>query len=392
AVYGSSGGGGTGGGGTGGDQNPPPPPPGCTAPSITTQPKSTSITSSGTVLLSVVATGTDLKYQWYVGSRGNTGSPIPNAATAEINVPLSSTTSFWVRVSNVCGSVDSDTAVITVNGCPAVTINSVTDSSTIVEGRSLDLAVSATGGGALTYQWYVGLVGTTTSPAGTGPTLAVKPGVTTSYWVEIKNTCGALARSDTITVTVVPCDEPRIVIQPANKVVVTGTTTTLYAGVIGSAPVRYEWFQGPLLDTSRPVGDNTATLTTQAIAAPTSFWVRVSNPCGTANSTAATVSAVAQCIAPAITKQPQSESVSTGANALLTVSVTATNPTFRWYQGDVLDFSNPVGANAPSLFTPPIAAAKKFWIRIDTPCGSTNSIAATVTVAPGAPRRRSARP
>ncbi len=284
---------------------------------------------------------------------------------------------------------DSDTAVVTVNGCPAVMITSLTDSSTIVEGRSIDLAVNANGGGALTYQWYVGSVGTMTSPAGTGPTLTVRPSITTGYWVAIKNACGASVRSDTITVTVVPCDEPLIVVQPANKTVVTTTTATLYAGVIGSAPIRYEWFQGPLLDTSRPVGDSTATLTTQPIMVPTTFWVRVSNPCGTSSSSVAMITPVAQCIAPVITKQPQNESISSGSNALLSVGVNASNPTYRWYQGDVLDFSNPVGANAPSLYTAPVDAVRRFWVRIDTPCGSANSVAATVT--PGAQRRRSTR-
>jgi hypothetical protein len=338
----------------------------------------------------VVASGTALQYQWYVGSRGNTGSPISGANTAEINIPVPTTTSFWVRVSNACGSADSETAVVTVNGCPAVTIDSVSDSITIVEGGSLDLSVNASGGGALIYQWYTGAVGTTTSPAGNGSTLTVRPDVTTGYWVEVTNGCGASARSDTITVTVVPCDEPRVVVQPAGKNVVTGTTTSVYVGVTGSAPVRYEWFEGQPQDTSRPAGDNTPTLTTRQITGQTSYWVRVSNPCGTAQSVAATITPVAQCIAPAIMQQPRGELVPTGSNALLSIGVTAANPTFRWYQGDVFDFSTPVGANAPSLFTAPINSATRFWVRIDTPCGSVNSVAVTVT--PSAQRRRSARP
>jgi len=367
-----------------------PPPPNCTSPAITTQPKSSSISSAGFAVLSVVATGTEPKFQWYIGSTGNTGTPLTGATTADIAIPVSSTTSFWVRVSNACGSVDSDTAIVTVSGCPAVTINSITDDITIVEGRSLDLIVNATGGGALTYQWYVGPVGTTSSPAGNAPTLTIGPTVTTSYWVAVTNGCGASARSDTITVTVVPCTEPRIVVQPANTVVVAGTTASLYAGATGSAPVRYEWFEGQLNDTSRPVGDSTATLTTKQIMTQTTYWVRIGNPCGTAQSVAATVTPVPQCVSPSITRQPQSESVPSGANALLTVGANAANPTFRWYRGDLLDFSNPVGANAPALFTPPITAATKFWVRIDTPCGSTNSTVATVI--PSTQRRRSASP
>ena len=76
---------------------------------------------------------------------------------------------------------------------------------------------------------------------------------------------------------------------------------------------------------------------------------------------------------------------------MLSVVANVVNPTYRWYQGDVLNFSNPVGANSPVLFTPSISGTTKFWVRIDTPCGTINSVAATVT-ASTAPRRRSAHP
>ena len=393
AVYGAGssggGGGGSGGGDTGGNPNPPPPP-GCTAPAITEQPKSSSINSAGSVVLHVGATGTEPKFQWYYGSKGNTGSPITNATTADISIPVSATTSFWVRITNDCGSIDSDTAVVTVNGCPAVLINSITDDTTIVQGRTLDLAVNASGGGALTYRWYIGPVGTTTTPAGSSPTLTVTPLVTTTYWVSVTNTCGASARSDAIVITVVPCTAPRVVVQPANEKVVSGTTASIYVGVSGSAPVRYEWFEGALNDISRPVGDNTPTLTTKAISATTSYWVRISNPCGETESAVATITPVAQCTAPAITQQLQNMTVPAGVNATLSIGVNAVNPTFRWYQGDVLNFSSPLGSNSPTLYTPAISATTKFWVRVDTACGSVNSSAALVT--PSTARRRSAEP
>ena len=395
AVYGSGssnggGGGGSGGGGENGGPNPPPPP-NCTAPSITQQPQSSSISAAGPVVLHVGVSGTEpLAYQWYFGAKGNTGSPVQGATTSDISLTVSSTTSFWARSTNACGSIDSDTAVVTVSGCPAVVINSINDDTTIVQGRSLDLAVNASGGNGLKYQWYQGPVGTTTLPLATTPGLTVTPSTTTTYWVAVTNSCGAIAKSDAIVVTVVQCSAPVVVVQPANLSVITGSTATLYAGVKGSTPIRYEWFEGQLGDTSRPVGDNLATLTTKQIMTPTTYWVRVTNPCGESQSVAATVTPVSSCVAPAIIQQPTNTTVPNGANALLTVGVNAVNPTFRWYAGDVLDFSKPVGVNAPSILTPTVSSTSRFWVRVDTPCGSVNSSAVTVTASSS--RRRSAAP
>lgn len=92
-------------------QTPPP----CTAPAITTQPQSRSVTSGTTVTLTVAATGsTPLTYQWYAGVSGVTTSPV-GTNSPSLTVTPSVTTSYWVRVSNSCGAVNSNTAVITVS-------------------------------------------------------------------------------------------------------------------------------------------------------------------------------------------------------------------------------------------------------------------------------------
>ena len=91
----------------------------CNPPSITAQPQSTTINSGSSASLSVTATGTGpLSYQWYVGASGNTASPISGATGPSITVSPASTTSYWVRVSNACGSANSATATVTVNPAP----------------------------------------------------------------------------------------------------------------------------------------------------------------------------------------------------------------------------------------------------------------------------------
>jgi len=94
-----------------------PPPPGvCTPPAITSHPQGTTIAAGATATLSVTATGTTpLAYQWYQGDSGTTSSPVAGATSATFTTPaLSSTTSYWVKVSDACGFVGSATATVTI--------------------------------------------------------------------------------------------------------------------------------------------------------------------------------------------------------------------------------------------------------------------------------------
>jgi hypothetical protein len=87
----------------------------CTAPSITTHPQSSEIASGNSTTLSVTATGTQpLAYQWYTGASGNTSAPVSGGTNASITVSPVATTSYWVRVTNACGTANSNAATVTV--------------------------------------------------------------------------------------------------------------------------------------------------------------------------------------------------------------------------------------------------------------------------------------
>ncbi len=113
-----------------------------TPPVITVQPHSQTITSGGTATLTVVATGAEpFGYQWYVGESGDITALVPGAAAASFTTPvLTNTTAYWVRVSNVAGVVNSQTATIVVT--PA----------TPAEVRITDVAM-ALDTGKLTFSW-----------------------------------------------------------------------------------------------------------------------------------------------------------------------------------------------------------------------------------------------
>ena len=190
----------------------------CTAPAISSQPVSTSITSGSSANLSVTATGSaTLAYQWYRGASGTTSDPVSGATSATLSIAPTATTSYWVRVTNSCGSVNSAAATVTVNTvCSVPSITRQPASVSIFAGQSTTLSLTASSATTMSYQWYRGSSGTTTSPitGATAASLKVTLTTTASYWARVTNSCG-FVNSSTATVTVKPIPAPVPVAQKA---------------------------------------------------------------------------------------------------------------------------------------------------------------------------------
>jgi hypothetical protein len=271
-------------------------PGGCTAPAITQQPASSTIPPGGGVTLSVSASGTaPVSYQWYIGTSGNTASPVPGGTGPQLVATPSTTTNYWVRASNSCGSANSNTATVTVNNaCTAPVITQQPASSTIPPGGGVTLSVSASGTAPLSYQWYIGTSGNTASPVsgGTGPQLVATPSTTTNYWVRVSNSCGSV-NSNTATVTVAAsCTAPAVTQQPSSSTITAGGGVTLSVSASGTAPLSYQWYIGTSGNTASPVSGGTGPQLVATPATTTDYWVRVSNSCGSVNSATATVTVV----------------------------------------------------------------------------------------------------
>lgn len=349
----------------------------CTAPAISGHPSSQTIESGTAASLSVGASGTSpFTYQWYRGTRGDTTSLV-GAGSSFNTGPLTATTSFWVRVTNSCGSADSNTATITVTApCPKPQIGSQPQSSTVRTFGSRTLTVTATN--ASSYQWYVGSRGNTSSPTGTNSaTYNTGPlSVTTSYWVRVTNSCGSV---DSNTATVTVCDPVVIATQPQSQTITKGRTATLNVSTAGTSPVQYTWYQGTAPDTTLPVA-NANSFTTPPLNATTSYWVRATNNCGSEDSVTALITVTAACVEPAISTQPTNAAVPAGGSATLRVVATGTGLLYEWFQGNRGDSTRPVGTNSDTLTTPALTATTSYWVHITNSCGLVNSNAALVTV------------
>lgn len=85
-----------------------------TAPTIATQPVSVAINSGGSTTLAVAASGEGLSYQWYEGIVGVTDTPVGTGEASFTTPALTTSATYWVRVSNSAGSTDSDAVTVTV--------------------------------------------------------------------------------------------------------------------------------------------------------------------------------------------------------------------------------------------------------------------------------------
>lgn len=72
-----------------------------------------------------------------------------------------------------------------------------------------------------------------------------------------------------------------------------GGAASLSVSPLGAGPFTYQWYEGKPTDTSHPVSNGrSATLQLATVSASTSYWVRVTNACGSADSNVAFVTLV----------------------------------------------------------------------------------------------------
>ncbi|MEA2488307.1 MAG: hypothetical protein QOH21_99, partial [Acidobacteriota bacterium] len=255
---------------------------------------------------------------------------------------------------------------LATGSCTPPSITTQPASSSITAGQSATLSVSATGTGPFTYQWYTGVSGNRTSPvsAATTSTISVSPQNTTSYWAAVTNACGT-AESDAATITV--CTAPTIAAQPQSASITSGQSTTLSVSANGSGPLTYQWYTGASGNTAAPIANATASSITVSPTSTTSYWVRGTNSCGTADSAAATVTV---CTAPSIAAQPQSTSVTSGQSTTLFVSANGSAPlAYQWYTGASGNTAAPLANATASSITVTPTGTTSYWVRVTNSCG-----------------------
>ncbi len=353
------------------------------APSITAQPSSVTITAGQTATFSVTATGTaPLSYQW-----SQNGTAISGATSSSYTTPAETTSAsgaqFTVVVSNSVGSATSNAATLTVNAAPvAPSITTQPSSVTITAGQTATFSVTATGTAPLSYQWSQN----GTAISGATSSSYTTPAETTSasgaqFTVVVSNSAGS-ATSNAATLTVNPAPvAPSITTQPSSVTITAGQTATFSVTSTGTAPLSYQWSQnGTAISGATSSSYTTPAETTSASGAQ--FTVVLSNSVGNATSNAATLTVNPAPVAPSITTQPSSVTITAGQTATFSVTATGTAPlSYQWSQnGTAIS-----GATSSSYTTPAettSASGAQFTVVVSNSVGNATSNAATVTVNP----------
>ncbi len=351
------------------------------SPHVTTQPASQTIMAGQTATFTVTATGTaPLSYQWNLN-----GTAISGATSSTYTTPAETTSAsgaqFTVVISNTGGNVTSSAAVLTVNPAPVTpSITTQPSSRTITAGQTATFAVTATGTAPLSYQWRqngTAISGATSSTYTTPAETTSASG--TQFIVLVSNSAGS-ATSNVATLTVNPAPvAPSITTQPSSRTITAGQTATFTVTATGTAPLSYQWRQnGTAISGATSSTYTTPAETTSANGAQ--FTVVVSNTVGNATSSAAVLTVNPAPVAPSITTQPSSQTITPGQTATFAVTATGTAPlSYQWsLNGTAIS-----GATSSTYTTPAettSASGAQFTVVITNVAGTVTSNIATLTV------------
>jgi Immunoglobulin domain/Immunoglobulin I-set domain len=262
-------------------------PPGGTAPTITQQPASVTVTAGQAATFSVTATGTaPLTYEWFMngtaaGTNSNTFS-IAQTTTGQTGAQV------HVKVTNAAGSATSNTMTLTVNAAAtAPVITQQPASLTVTAGQAATFSVTATGTAPLTYQWFMNgsASGTNSNAFSIAQTTTGQAGA--QIHVKVSNTTGS-AMSNTVTLTVnAAATAPVITQQPTNATVTAGQSATFTVTATGTAPLTYQWFMN---GTAVGTNSNTHTISQTTVGETgAQIHVTVTNAAGNATSQTVTL-------------------------------------------------------------------------------------------------------
>jgi hypothetical protein len=345
---------------------------------INTQPASQTVTAGQSATFNVAATGNGtLTYLW-----SKNGVAISGATSASYTTPATTSADngahFTVSVTDSTGSVTSNSATLTVTATAvAPTISSQPASQTVSAGQTATFSVTAAGTATLSYQWTrngAAISGATSASYTTPATVAADNGA--KFAVTVTNSVSSVTSSAaTLTVNV----PPTISAQPASKSVTAGQTATFSVTASGTGTMTYLWYKNGV----SIGGATSASYTTPATALADNgalFNVTVSSATGSVTSSSAVLTVNAAAVAPTITGQPASRTVTMGQTAAFSVTATGTaTMTYQWKKNGAAIS----GATSPSYTTPATVAGDngaQFTVTVSNSVGNATSNAAVLTV------------
>ena len=324
----------------------------------------TTLTISGGFL------GTGADWYWYSGGCG-AGAAIGNGSS--IMVSPSSTTTYFVRAEGTCNTTNCVSITILVENLSAAPAAAISSPSTVCPG---DLSILSVAGGSLgagaSWNWYATSCGGTFISS--GPTLAVNPLITTTYFVRAEGTCNTTVCVNT-TITVDDLSTSAGNISSSASSICPGGNATLdvVGGYLGPG-ANWEWYS----NSCGGIYEGSGTSITVSPATTTTYYVRAEGPCNTTTCFSKTILVDPISTAPTFVNATNLN-VCPGGISNLTVSggSLATGDNWFWYEGGC-GFGTTIGTGNSINVNP--SSPTIYFVRAEGICGTTTCASVTINI------------
>jgi len=215
------------------------------APTITTNPVSQTVSAGTLVVFTAAASGKPTPtVQWQVSTNGGPFTNVPGGSFTTLSFTATAAMNgneYQAVFTNSVGSATTSAATLTTQIAPAITTNPV--SQTVNAGQVAAFTAAASGTPTPTVQWQVSANGGpfTNVPGGSSTTLSFTATAAMNgnqYQAVFTNVAGsAITSAATLTVQ----SPPSITLDPANQAVPAGQTATFSAAASGTPAPTVQW-------------------------------------------------------------------------------------------------------------------------------------------------------
>ena len=279
--------------------------------------------------ITLTASGSSgVTYQWYEGS-----SAIEGATSATYNATISDSSAtlhtYKVIVTDAYGQTTTSNNV-TYQSYERPVISSV--SAIPTEGglqNTVQLSVTATGAGTLSYQWYEGsssISGKTS--ASESVTINDSTATVHTYHVIVTDVYNQTTTSDDVTYNSYPA--PTVSLTSDKTDGALSSSVTLTATASGQGISSYQWYEGETLISGATSSSYTATIS-DSIGTAHTYKVVVTGTGGSTTSNTVTYTTHDIPVISAISATPSSGKLVQDVS--LSVTATGSNVSYQWYEG-----------------------------------------------------------
>lgn len=292
-------------------------------PLLFAQPQDVVAAPGGAANFTVTANGPALTYLWF--HNGLAISDATNATLSLANTMPGAQGGYLVVVTNFAGTVTSRVARLTFSPI-ALNVFAPPQNATVAAGGSTNFSVLVSGIPPFSYQWLFGTVPLSNETNDVLTIAVAGAGNAGGYRVVVTNAYLSVTSAPAV-LTVVSQVPPSFVVMPLGANLRMGTNFTLLAGVDGTAPLTYSWFQDGILI---PDATNTTLVFTNIQTTNAGeYTVIAANNFGAATSQVATIIVDAR---PLLLRQPGDAIIAPGGSTNFSVAADGPALNYAWWR------------------------------------------------------------